>query len=151
MDIRFNKIFGNLSNGNLDIETSLCNVVNFIIDENFIIIDGCYYFKSLAPKALYYSKELFDRTGNECFFNKISLEYSRDSSNPLNEFHCGISSSFKLFKKLNKSFEGVSFSVIFSYNTEGSNIRFHKIRANENWLAANIDDYKDDAILEIAS
>lgn len=149
MIVRYNKIFEGLTKGDLDKYRVSCEAVDFIIREGFVIIDGCYYFKSFAPRALVFSKDLIDRTGNECFFNKISLDTNFNSLESLDLLKCGISASFELYIKLVQTFKGERFNVIFSYNNDGASLRFHKDRNDENWLADDLDKYKKDAILQI--
>ena len=146
MDFYFNSIYRRLSKDfGKDRE---CSFTSSLLSEKIITQNGCYYFESHAPKYLKEPPEVFDRTGNECFHNKIFIGSIIEDSSAESKFECGILFAEKLAAKLSVEL-GDGFNVLFSFDMENAFVRFHKIRIGESWLDDDLESYRLEAILKI--
>lgn len=128
-------------NERIDLPKGLVEILNSKIK----IVHNCYYFEHVKVGGKC-SLEFIDKTGNECFYNKIQIdEYCSEDVDKLNLMEIGICFSIKLSQKLIYS----SFNIILSYDGEYCNVRFHKLRKKESWLNQDLDTYLDEAILLI--
>lgn len=121
-----------------------------LLNDEIVIVDSCYFFKSLAPEIESTSEKWYDRTGIECDFNNISIEDIIDVESVTERLNYGLCFAYNLAKKLESQF-GQDFNVILSYDRENCFVRFHKIRAGEKWLDDNLNNYKIDAVLKIVT
>lgn len=123
-----------------DIQLTLPDELNSIINEGFFERDGCFFSKNLIDYCTSASPEYFqDSVGFECFVNSLHIEdyvkgnyldYAISFSNALLEAWQRFSSD----KKLN---------VIILPNDFGVTIKFHLIRPNETWLSEDLEEYED--------
>lgn len=152
MQIRYNKNFESLTESNFSFSSiPYCTASEYVLNESIVEIDDCYYFKKYAPKSSTHNKNmLVDRTGNECFYNKLFLDDLLDGeATPMKKFMCGLSVVKDLYEKLKSQFSSLPFTIVLSYNYEDCYVRFHKSRDGEHWLADNLDEYLSEAIVEI--
>lgn len=86
-----------------------------------------------------------DMTGLECFVNHVHMPFSgnRESLISCLEYVA------VLQRELARSAVGRSLEIIVSVSNDGCTVRFHEIRPGENWLADDIDQYAEEAILVI--
>ena len=125
-----------------ELPTSLANFINKGITET----DECFYFKDLATS---YSEDLFDKTGNESFINKLYVDDFIDTTDNVKLLQIGIS----FVKSLGNMLESYNkpFCIILGYqdNMNSVDVRFHKIRLEEvKYLVEDIDTYLEDCILQ---
>jgi hypothetical protein len=149
MILKCNELFKKWVSNNINLELlSKCEFKDELLGGDIIVIDDCYYFKSLAPEMVKFiaDKVLIDRTGSECFHNKIHIDDIIDSVTPEEQLKCGLYFAYQLAKKIKATF-GQGFNIILSYDEEYCVVRFHKIRINESWLDDNLDNYKMEAVL----
>lgn len=142
-----NKKFISLYKADIASNFKLSPSLERLIDEGFSIVDECIYFRSVAPKGKY-SEEFVDRTGNECFHNKIQIDDYYIGKKKEDEFFVGVLFSEELLKALDNIFNQ-RFNVILSFDNKYCNVTFHKVRASEIWLNSDLENYKDEAILEL--
>jgi hypothetical protein len=125
----------------------------FFKNPKIVVRDDCHYFESTAP-SIGFTETLVDRTGNECFYNKIFLDdiwlgrYSNSEKKRLSVY-----ASRLLAAKLEAIYSD-KFNVILSFEAEENEgldavVRFHKIRKNETWLVPDLEQYKTNSILII--
>lgn len=120
------------------------------LNEEIVVVDGCSYFKNIAPEGPY-SKELHDRSGNEGFHNRIHIDNYIESENPDDYFKYGIVYSNKLAEKL-EDMGNKSFGVILSYNGEYCNVTFVENREEEDYLGVDeLDEFKHESVLIIVT
>jgi len=108
---------------------------------------GCIFYagfeQSVSSRAR--RKELWDKTGIECSANHIHLE-DYVKLDPLVQFRQAVLFVKQLARLLGRSYPRTSFRVILSVNRDGAIVRFHKVRAGEEWLSDDLEGYKDDAL-----
>jgi hypothetical protein len=153
MELKSNSLFKELVPGNIEPDKfSKCAFTHDLLSEDIVVIDGCYFFNSLKPDWLRFTpyKYLVDRTGEECFHNKIHIDNIIDADTPEQQLKCGLYFSYYLAKKIEATF-GHGFNVLLSYDGEYCVVRFHQIRINEKWLADNLENYMREAILLITT
>ncbi len=122
-----------------------------ILSTGILEVEGCYLLRAELPEAFDLKeaiKTLFDRTGIECFFNHIHIgDYiDRPEINMKFLLEQGLLYTNALHDILPNPEE---FNVILAYSSDpiiDCNVRFHKKRNKEEWLAKNIDGY-DEGIL----
>lgn len=146
MNFYFNEIYGKILK-RLG-EGRECSFTSHLLSEKIVTQSGCYYFDSLTPKYLIDPPDMFDRTGSECFHNKIFIGAIIQNTSKSKRFECGILFAEKLAAKLLTEI-GTGFNVIFTFDMENSFVRFHKIREGESWLDDDLESYKLDAVLKI--
>ena len=71
MKLKYNKKFQALVGENFSLKSvTFCEASSFVLNEEIVVVDDCYYFKTYNPGAPF-SPNLVDRTGNEFYFNKL--------------------------------------------------------------------------------
>ena len=93
------------------------------------------------------TKDFPDRTGFESFVNHVHFSFCGDRSSLLHAlgYAMAVQIALQLYDPKRK------FLVILSISDNKSTVRFHEVRPNESWLADNLEDYKDEAILTLSS
>ena len=93
--------------------------------------------------------EFADPTNLECTANKLSLGDFIDArlteTCPLLLLLAGLLMAERVSRALRR-FEG-RFNVILSYDGESCSLRFHRIRAGQSWLHAELDEYVEEGVL----
>jgi hypothetical protein len=110
--------------------------------------DDTYFLKALEPEEINVHEatvEFKDRTGVECFFNHIHIEDLINKKDILPEdlLQQGFSYANKLKRLLGKRNR---FEIIVSFSIDpiiDCNVRFHLIRAGEEWLSDDLEIYED--------
>jgi len=142
-----NKKFSARYNDNQTGKTELPEALRLFLKDGFSVEDECIYFKALAPKGKH-SAYFMDRTGNECFFNKIHIADYLLPEEEKENLEFGVLFSNELLKALNLFFKQ-KFHVILSCNGDDCVVRFHKERLSERWLSSDLEGYKFEAVLEL--
>jgi hypothetical protein len=153
MQEAFNNNYKTLSSSFFpDTEITLSDSLTDLIASGVTEFAGGYYFSKLIQKDPFSPESTFiDRTGSECFYNKLFIEQYTPSTDPVFICSMGVAFARKLAQLLEQTY-GVDFKVILSFdidNLSDCHIRFHKIRANEEWLVEDLEQYKTNAILII--
>jgi hypothetical protein len=122
--------------------------------------DGCWFLTSMSQVTTFefskYVEKHKDRTGVECFINKVYL----DAKPPLDPVILQ-KQALLYVEALRQLLEphGV-FKIIVSFSDTELNdspnyltctVRFHKVRAGESWLANDLEGYKLDAVMVITT
>lgn len=94
-----------------------------------------------------------DLTGFECFVNHIHVEDQLDgpASDRTALLRQGIAFALATESQLRSTFPGKPFKVIVAATAHGCGVRFHLMRSGEEWLASDLDGYKEEAILVLES
>jgi hypothetical protein len=113
-----------------------------ILNVGCIKINDCLLFKNPYDLQSESISNFPDKTGYECFVNKIHID--NFSENPL-------PAAISLAVQLLKQFHNYNLRTIISYDDLSCVLRFHIIRNNESWLNSDIEKYKEEGILIIDS
>ena len=127
---------------------TVCEASSFVLNEEIVVVDDCYYFKTYNPGAPF-SPNLVDRTGNEFYFNKLFIDdLIKRELLPKERFWCGLSVAKDLSHKLQHLYKE-GFLVILAFDYEHCYVRFFKIRKGESILEDDLEKYKHEAVLVI--
>jgi hypothetical protein len=132
----------------LGLEPGLASLLSSRIME----IKGCYFLQALIPDGFDIEEALksaFDQTEIECDINHIHVNEYLDQpvENDVHLIRQGVRYAFLLQTLLPKT---VDFKVIFACTYDpfiDCNIRFHKKRFGEDWVADNLDNYEEAVLL----
>jgi hypothetical protein len=134
---------------NLDDPKALPQKLVALLGGGFVEADGCVFFAELKQKAGYLKAETFsDRTGYECFVNHVHLEDYLENGNlaALVMLGRGLAFAAQLKDRLATLPGKRHFRVIVSFNGSSCTVRFHAIRADEEWVDKDLDAYKEEAV-----
>lgn len=135
-----------LAKNDVVLNENLSNLINL----GFVEFEGCVLLNGLKkPPNHAQIADFQDKTGFECFINKIHIEdYFADKKTPKKErAKQAVEFGRKLKEKLSLAFDCNRFEIFFSTDGEHYIVNFHKIRNGEMWLSDNLDGYKDEGIL----
>ena len=138
---------------------SIPDLDNLNKELNVLIINGlvkkyedCVIFKKNMNKFKVDISDFIDKTGYECFMNKINLEDYILKSGTLSVIHQGFL-TLLMITKLILEFKELPLSIyylIFSINQDDKDInlhsyvlRFHKLRPGETWLQDDLNSYNE--------
>lgn len=107
---------------------------------------GCFLLGRFARRPHLSPADFPDATGLECIANKLAMsglvEPRLAASCPLLLLVAGLMTAQAVALEL-AQFDA-RFNIILSYDGESCVVRFHKIRAGERWLAADLEAYAAD-------
>jgi hypothetical protein len=124
-----------------------------LLDAGIIEEDGCWFLTKCRSGTKNVISEFQDRTGLECFVNKIHIE-EKEPVTLQEQGYIFVDTLRQLLEP-----RGV-FNIIMglSYSDfDGKpdiltcNVRFHKVRAGESWLRDDLETYKDDGLLVLTT
>jgi hypothetical protein len=111
----------------------------------------CVLLRRVAQKPLRTVSEFPHWTAVECLANKLSMNDMLDPrlsrGVPLVLLMGGLLLAERFARQL-AHFPG-RYNVIVSYDGEACSVRFHKVRAGEHWLAADLEEYPEEGVLVI--
>jgi hypothetical protein len=118
-------------------------------DVNIVEAGGCFLFRGFLDKPHLSRGDFPDQTSLECSANRLRMESMLDArlvrSCPLLLLTAGLLTARAVSGALARH-EG-RFNVILSYDGESCTLRFHKIRAGQRWLLADLEEYVDEGVL----
>ena len=118
-------------------------------DVQIVETGGCFLLRGFVSKPHLSPVDFPDETALECSANKLRMEAMLDarlvSSCPLLLLTAGLLTARALSREL--SHHLARFNVILSYDGDCCAVRFHKIRAGQRWLAADLEEYVDEGVL----
>ena len=122
-----------------------------LLDAGFTRVADCVLLTSQMALTRSVSPDDFpDRTGYECFVNHLHLEeYFGDSIDQLELATQGVAFARRLKEELDSFAAGERFMVILAISEVECNVRFHKMRHGEEWVAPDLDKYPE-AILALS-
>jgi hypothetical protein len=95
---------------------------------------------------------LHDETGDECFINKLHLDDylgGEDELAPVEEqLGCGLRLVRELQRRLPRE---ERFNLLLGCDATHCTARFHKVRPGQRWLTEDLEDYREDAVLEMSN
>ncbi len=125
-----------------------------ILSAGIHVLDGAYLFAKFETSVSAPRSRFGDLTGYECAVNHFHIESnltSPDNKSPDTLLKNGITFVHRLESKLASTFPGVPFRIIFGYSSDpllSCVVRFHKIRANEEWVMLDdLEGYKLEALM----
>lgn len=155
--MKTNKKMKNLLKGidlkSLEADSFLQKDLQKLANSGFVETEGCIVLKDLENQGEFVQLEdLPDKTGYECFVNKFHVEDYFDKDTSMQSLlENAVAFAFKLKKNLLTEFADKSFEIIISINKRNCVIYFHKIRINEDWLAQDIESYKNEGVLAMVA
>jgi len=135
-----------LDNQKMHIVISTLEGLRQLLDEGFIKAEGCVFLKQLyGPSVMNTRLNHQDLTGYECFVNHIHIEDFIDVNDlkKINVLQYGIFFSQRLKDKLATIYPEEKFRIILACDIDDCNVRFHKVRPNEEWIDDNIERYNE--------
>jgi len=110
---------------------------------------GCFLFRGFVEKPHLSPADFKDQTGLECSANRLRMESMLDTrltrSCPLLLLTAGLLTARAVSAALAR--HAGLFNVILSYDGESCTVRFHKVRAGQSWLLADLEEYVDEGVL----
>jgi hypothetical protein len=91
-------------------------------------------------------KDLPDKTAFECLINHVHHPFERTNAS----LRSCLSYAIALQNSLSRIANGRGFLVIASFDDHECVTRFHQVRQNENWVAADLEGYTKEAVLLLA-
>jgi hypothetical protein len=92
-----------------------------------------------------------DRTGYECFANHIHIDDYVLKHTPQHLVEQALALAASLKARLCTAAPDLFFRFIISANDDGCTLRFHSVRADEQWETQDLEQYKQEAVLVIES
>lgn len=129
-----------------DEEGELPRALKLLTAEGFVFRDRCVFLASLLRQCSSIDgKGLLDETGYECFVNKVHIEdYAQNDL---------VSIGIRFLREISHLcfVANISFSVhgIISAADDCVIVRFHLVRPGQNWLDADLENYKEEGIAEV--
>ena len=118
-------------------------------DVHIVEAGGCFLFRGFVEKPHLSPADFKDQTGLECSANRLRMESMLDArltrSCPLLLLTAGLLTARAVSAALARH-PGL-FNVILSYDGESCTVRFHKVRAGQRWLLADLEEYVDEGVL----
>jgi hypothetical protein len=121
-----------------------------LLAQGFTYLDGAVVFSAMLNIAESVKPDNFpDLTGFECFVNHIHVEDHLDEPTPNQAalLKQGIAFALATESQLRSTLPDKPFRVVVAAGASGCGVRFHLARQGEEWLASNLDDYLEEAIL----
>lgn len=124
-----------------------------LLRRGFTTLDQAIVYAAMHNLATNVKPENFpDLTGFECFVNHIRIEdqlegFLADKTALLRQ---GIAFALATESQLHFKFPGRPFNVIVAETSHGCGVRFHLVRRGEEWLADDLDGYREEAILVLS-
>lgn len=147
---RMRAILGRTSLDTFSEKITLSEELSGLLRQGFTDLDGAVVFTAMRDSAERIKPDNFpDLTGYECFVNHIHVEdHVEDSlSGQSVLLRQGVAFALATENQLRSAFTGKLFKVIVAFNELGCGVRFHSVRLGEEWLAKNLDEYAEEAIL----
>jgi hypothetical protein len=120
-------------------------------DVHIVEAGGCFLFRGFVDKPHLSPKDFKDQTGLECSANRLRMESMLETrltrSCPLLLLTAGLLTARAISGALSR-YAGL-FNVILSYDGESCTVRFHKVRAGQRWLLADLEEYVDEGVLVV--
>ena len=119
-----------------------------LLNEGICKLEECFFLTKLLPNDFHIDQALklsFDRTQLECDCNHIHIEDYLNSRGKNQKYliEQGLAFGLKIHQLLGESHH---FMIIISFSQDeflDCNVRFHRKRENENWLANDINLYEE--------
>jgi len=128
-----------------ELELENVNIFQEIISLGFSVDRGCVLLKKNLGRCKGVEIESFpDLTGYECYINKINVDDFLASSDPKDLLRTSLFVTRLLDSELAKL--GVKIQIILGLQVDDvstSSVRFHRVRDNESWLNANLENYDE--------
>lgn len=124
-----------------------------VIGAGIVEEEGCYFLAACRAVTKGDIAAFGDRTGLECFVNKVYIEEKQSSE--LQEQGLLFAEALRTLLASRGSFN-IIVSISYSdLDTQSDSltctVRFHKMRARESWLKDNLNSYVDEALLVIST
>ncbi|PKP22143.1 MAG: hypothetical protein CVU06_09700 [Bacteroidetes bacterium HGW-Bacteroidetes-22] len=112
-----------------------------LLEEDILIVDSCYYFKR---EFMRYDDRYTNKTGNECFGNRLIIEFENRNNEKGLLFYLkqGIAFSNMVARKLEDFNENFTL-ILMIFDKTSIVFRFHKTRGGEEWLIPDIEQYAE--------
>lgn len=133
----------------IDNKIILTKELIILVEKGFLEENGCFFLRNLINDPIIKIKDyidsipnqfFIDKTGYECFKNKIHIDdYVKN-----NYLYNSLLFSLEIIKQYNNN---KKLRFIIGLEEHSCTVRFHKIRKNENWINNDLESYNKDAIL----
>lgn len=124
-----------------DVKEKMSASLKRLLEEDIVIVDSCYYFKR---EFMRYDDRYTNKTGNECFGNRLIIEFENRNREKGLMFYLkqGIAFSKSVAKKLENLNENFTLMLMI-FDKTSIVFRFHKTRVGEEWLIPDIEQYTE--------
>lgn len=136
--IKFNRLMRQTLSSPIAERIKIPEIIQRQIDQDFEVLSDAYTFRFLRKNALIAPRSRFpDLTGVECYANEMSVDREDHSH------HCflGLNISIAVLSAWAKQDKGLVLRSIVSESTEMTHLTFHVVRADEFYLADDLDSY----------
>lgn len=125
----------------VDVKEKMSASLKRLVEEDIIIVDSCYYFKR---DFMRYDDRYTNKTGNECFGNRLIIEFENRNREKGLMFYLkqGIAFSNSVARKLENFNENFTL-ILMVFDKNSIVFRFHKTRIGEEWLISDIEQYAE--------
>jgi hypothetical protein len=125
----------------VDVKEKMSASLKRLIEEDIIIVDSCYYFKR---EFMRYDDRYTNKTGNECFGNRLIIEFENRNREKGLMFYLkqGIAFSNSVARNL-ENFNEKFTLILMVFDKNSIVFRFHKTRVGEEWLIPDIEQYAE--------
>lgn len=123
----------------VDVKEKMSASLKRLIEGDIVIIDDCYYFER---ESMRFDERFIDKTGNECFCNRLIIEFENRNREKGLMFYLkqGIAFSNSVARKLENLNENFTLMLMI-FDKTSIVFRFHKTRVGEEWLIPDIEQY----------
>jgi hypothetical protein len=153
MNARMHALLNNERLRALSIERTLPTSLQDIIDEGIHCRDGLWLLRAMDTGETNVTPSSFpDAVGYECFINHFHINDQLGNGvedAPVEEqLAYGLRFVLDVQKRLPRE---PHFTIILSCNEDDCSVRVHAHREGQHWIADDLEDYRDDAVLVIGS
>jgi hypothetical protein len=128
----------------VDLSVRLDKRLRLLLSPGLSNVGGSVLLTSQKNLAHVKREDFVDETGYECFVNHIHLtDHITESIEPLPLLEQGLAFVKALAAELRGDSENEHFKIILTMEECECTVRFHKVRASQNWLSSELDKYEE--------
>lgn len=141
-------LYDEIREENLDDPKALPEKLLALLNAGFVEEEQCVFLSLLKKRAQVQRLDFPDLTGYECFVNHIHVEDYLENGGlpPLEMLGRGIALARELKGRLSRLHGTEHFRIIIASDGPSCTVRFHTVRLDEEWVAKDLNGYKEEAI-----
>ena len=137
MNPQMDVLYEEIRDENLDDPKALPQKLLALLNAGFVEEEGCVFLSGLKKGAPVKRLDFPDCTGFECFVNHIHVEDYLENGGlpPLEMLGRGLALAQELKTQLSRLHSTKHFRIIVTFDGSSCSVRFHTVRADEEWAA----------------
>ena len=137
-----------IRDGNLDDPRALPQKLLALLAGGFVEEEQCVFLSVLKRETAVKRLDFADRTGYECFVNRIHIEDYLENGGlpPLEMLGRGIALARELKAQLSRLHGAKHFRIIVAFHRPSCTVRFHTVRPDEEWVDKDANGHRAEAI-----